>query len=735
MITYNVKNNGLIELSDTFETLFIKFYDSESFRIFSKEHKSFAVLKEEKAYKKYEISKENDALQIKTSKLCLEFDNGFNIKITYLNEIIYEGAIEFNSKFEVEDLSLKEKEGHKSFSNSDYKFIFRSKLNKEDNFYGLGDKTGFLNKKYYQFYNYNTDDPSVQLENMPALYKSINLFYNLRKNACFAVFLDNTFKSIFDFGRDLDDYYFGSIDGEIDVRFYFKKDIRDCVTRVTKVLGRHDVPALKVLGNHQSRWSYYDKDYVERVIEGYNRYDIPLDVVHLDIDYMNGYRDFTIDENKFPDFKNWIKKLNDETGVGIVTIIDSGVKKDPGYKVYDEGVENKFFATHNGEIYVNEVWPGESVFPNFVDKNVRKWWGNHCEELKETGIVGIWNDMNEPASFKGPLPDDVEFVSENNEKYLHKEIHNVYGHLMSEATYEGLSRKNERPFVITRACYAGTNRYSSVWTGDNHSIYAHLQLSIPQLLNLGMSGFAFCGTDIGGFSANCTKELLIRWIEAGFMSPLLRNHSALGTKSQEPYSFDEETAKIYKKFVDLRYKFLPYLYDCFYEHYLTGQPVLKPLLLNYQNDEKTYNINDQYLVGDNMMICPIVDQGKTSRTVYLPKGKWVNFFTKEVYKGEKTYMFDVNLDETLIFIKYNSIIPTFKYFNRIQNDYNHIEFNLYGKKATYVNYKDDYKTLNYKKGEFNKIIVKISEKNREIFSSNKNLKVYDNIDIIDVLGN
>lgn len=735
MLNYQVEKNGNIILNDGFKSLVLKFIDEESFRIYSNEHKSFVVLKKIPTYKKYNIESNGNVLSIFTNTLKIEFNNGFSYKIFFNGTMMYDGAIEFNFESEKTDLSLKEKEGHVNVSDSDYKFLFKSKLLKEDNFYGLGDKTGYLNKKYYQFFNYNTDDPSIQLENMPALYKSINLFYNLRKDSCFAVFLDNTYKSIFDFGRNLKETYFGSIDGEIDVYFYFNKDINKLISKVTNVFGRHELPPLKALGNHQSRWSYDNKNAVENVISGYDKYCIPLDVVHLDIDYMDGFRDFTINENNFPNFQNWLHELKENHEIEIVTIIDSGVKKDEGYAVYDEGIENGYFATLNGEPYVNEVWPGESVFPNFNNLNVRKWWAEHCKKLKDTGILGIWNDMNEPASFRGPLPDDVEFTNEKNEKYFHKEIHNVYGHLMSEATYNGLKKCGTRPFAITRACYVGSNRYSSVWTGDNHSIYAHLQMSIPQLVNLGLTGFAFCGTDIGGFSAHCTKELLIRWIEAGFLSPLLRNHSALGTLNQEPYSFDEETARIYKKFVDLRYQLLPYLYDCFYNHYFTGTPIMKPLFLNYQNDENTFDNNDQFLVGDNLMVCPILEQGKKYRTVYLPKGKWVNYFTKEIIRGGKTYMFKAEIDELLLFVKYNSIIPTFDYYPRVQKDYSHIIFNLYGKRAKYVHFKDDYYSFDYKKGIFNKYIVKINENKSDIFIDKCNCKNYQNIDVIDILEN
>ena len=734
MISYEIYKNKIVKLSDGIETLYLKFIDAETLRIYSNEHHSYTFLKKLGAYSKFEIEENDGKLTFKTSKLMVVFNDGFSFKIYHLNNLVYEGSIEFNAKFEKENSSIKEKEGHKSFEDSEYKFLIKSKLYEDDNFYGLGDKTGFLNKKYYEFVNYNTDDPSIQLENMPSLYKSINLFYDLKTEGSFAVFLDNTYKTLFNFGTNLSDYYFGSVNGEIDVYFYFKKSIKALITRVTKDLGRNELPPLKALGNQQSRWSYANKEQVQAVIDGYNKFEIPLDVIHLDIDYMDNYKDFTINENNFGNFQNWLHNLDKEYQISIVTIIDSGVKQEKGYFVYDEGIKNNYFVTLDNELYVNEVWPGDSVFPNFNSKKVREWWSEKCSELKRTGILGIWNDMNEPASFRGPLPPNVEFKDDKDKIHYHDEIHNVYGHLMCKATYNGIKEIGYRPFVITRAAFMGTNRYSSVWTGDNHSIYSHLQLSIPQLVNLSLSGFAFCGTDVGGFSANCTKELLIRWIESAFLSPLLRNHSAIGTKNQEPYAFDEETAKIYKKFVDLRYELLPYLYDCFYEHYLNGFPILRPLFLYNQNDKNTYNINDQFMVGENIMLCPIVEQGKTVRTVYLPKGKWVNYFTNEVFNGGKMYMFNAKIDETLMFAKYNSVIPFFDNYSRIQNEYKNIKFKLYGKRAKYTHYKDDYNSLDYKNGKTLTLSLKIKNEKVDIRTKNNGIKSYDNVDVIDVLN-
>lgn len=367
---------------------------------------------------------------------------------------------------------------------------------------------------------------------------------------------------------------------------------------------------------------------------------------------MDGYRVFTWDKKRFPNPKATIEELKAE-GFKVVTIIDPGVKKDKGYAIYDEGMEKGYFATDkDGVTYVNRVWPGDSVYPDFADERVRQWWAENQKIMMDYGVAGIWNDMNEPASFNGPLPDDVMFNNDGIEAD-HREIHNVYGHYMSKATYEGIKKyTNKRPFVITRACYAGTQKYSTVWTGDNQSLWEHLRMSIPMLINLGLSGFSFAGTDVGGFGHDCTGELLSRWVQVGAFSPLFRNHSALHTRDQEPWAFDQVTEDINRKYIKLRYTLIPYLYDIMREGEINGLPVMRPLMLHYQDDKNTYEINDEFLCGENILVAPVVEQGKKARIVYLPKGdNWVDFWTKEVFEGGQYIIKQAPLDVCPIYVK------------------------------------------------------------------------------------
>jgi alpha-glucosidase len=366
-------------------------------------------------------------------------------------------------------------------------------------------------------------------------------------------------------------------------------------------------------------------------------------------------------------------------------------------------VEKGYFVTDkDGEVYVNAVWPGDSHFPDFGRKEVRDWWANNHKVLTDLGVGGIWNDMNEPASFHGELPADVVFYDEDR-KTNHAEMHNVYGHLMSKSTYTGLKEQTgKRPFVITRACYAGSQKYTTVWTGDNQSLWHHLQMVIPQLCNLGMSGFTFCGTDIGGFGADTTPELLCRWIQAAMFSPLFRNHAAKGTKDQEPWRFSKEVADINRKYIELRYKFLPYIYDLFYKGETTGLPVMRPLVLHYPNDPEVRNLNSEFLAGESILVAPVLEQGATKRMVYLPEGTWYDYWTGEKFEGKQYILKDAPIDVCPIYIKGGSIIPTYEVVQYVgEKPYNKLELLVTPCAGEYTHFQDNGEDYAYKNGEYN----------------------------------
>lgn len=620
-------------------------------------------------------------------------------------------------------------EGHKEMENDSYHYLNTKKLNPNNCIYGLGDKTGFMNKRGYEYINWNTDNPDPQVDCFKSLYKSIP-FFIVKGEKNYGIFVDNTYKTIFDFGKyKADELFFGSTGGYLNYYLFFGS-LKEIISSYTRLTGRVNLPQRWTLGYQQSRWSYASKDEVLALVESFKQNDIPLECVHLDIDYMDQYKVFTTSEEKFPGFKEMVDTLKQQ-GIKVVTIIDPGVKAQDGYFVYEEGLKNEYFAQKDNKVYHNAVWPGDSVFPAFTDKDVRKWWGGLTKKITDLGVAGIWNDMNEPASFNGPIELDVEFKDGNNTK-LHKEVHNVYGHLMAEATYKGMKENtNKRPFIITRACYSGSQRYTTAWTGDNHSIWAHLEMAIPQQCNLGMSGMPFVGTDIGGFGSDCTKELLIRWIEVGIFSPLCRNHSAYGTRRQEPWTFDQETIDIYRKFVNLRYKLVPYLYDLFYKHQQDGLPILRPLALEFENDSKCESINDEFMVGENILVAPQVKNGAFNRVVYLPKGKWIDFNTNRLYEGGKSYIYETPLDTCPIFVKYNSIIPTYTSTNIDNPD--EITFLCYGERATYSHYQDNGVDFSYENGVYNLYDVSF-DKDFSISLSHQGYEKYTNIKNVIIRG-
>lgn len=599
---------------------------------------------------------------------------------------------------------LMEQEGHTVEDNrADHRIQVLKKMDRGDCFYGLGDKTGFINKRGYEYVSWNTDDPNPHVDSYKSLYKSIPFFITLKQDAVFGIFFDNTYRTYFDFGKESDDYYFFAADeGNLNYYFIGGASMRDVVKGYAYLTGTAPLPQLWTLGYHQSRWGYCCEADVRRIAENMRKHGLPCDAVHLDIDYMRGYRVFTVDQEKFPDFKGMAEDLH-KAGMHLVTIIDPGVKKDAGYAVYDEGVEKGYFAkAPEGGIYENAVWPGAAVYPDFGRQEVRKWWGGNHRYLLENGVDGIWNDMNEPASFNGELPEDVVFCAEER-KSSHSEIHNVYGHNMARATYAGLKElTGKRPFVITRACYSGSQKYTMAWTGDNQSLWAHLQMAIPQICNLGLSGMPYVGSDIGGFGADTTKELLCRWIELGSLSPFCRNHCSFANRAQEPWAFDEETLDIYRKFLKLRYALLPYLYDLFRQEEESGLPLMRPMVLQYEKDPEPRNMNGQFMVGESLLAAPVVEQGATRKMVYLPEGEWYDYWSGEKLEGGQYVIRRAALNECPLFVKAGSIIPCYPEMDHVSGEKDReLILKVYPGEGEYFHYQDNGEDFAYREGEYN----------------------------------
>lgn len=686
--------------------------------LFREERNSKAVEQEIDNNADFQVEKKDEALSISTTNLEVKIYDDFKVDIYNSNgEALcrdYRGEREPFKRLG-KNLEMAAEEGHKFEGHQDFEVYVPKVLEDNTYFYALGERTGSLNKKGYHYKNWNTDDPTPHGETYSQLYKSVPFLITLKDEKACGIFFDNHFESHFDMGKENSKYYyFGAVDGNLDYYFIYGPSIKEVVNEYTNLTGKTQVPQLWTLGYQQCRWSYTPESRAMEVAKTFREKDIPCDTIYLDIDYMDDFRVFTWDNKKFENPKEFTRKLK-EMGFKVVTIIDPGVKVDRGYKIYDEGIKERYFATDkDGIVYKNWVWPGHSVFPDFMNSKTRKWWAGHQKIMMDFGVSGIWNDMNEPASFNGPLPDDVMFNNDGTE-VTHKEIHNVYGHMMDKATYEGIKEAtNKRPFVVTRACYSGTQKYATVWTGDNQSTWEHLRMSLPMLMNLGLSGMAFCGTDVGGFGFDCTGELLSRWVQVGTFTPLFRNHSTIGSREQEPWAFDKTTEDINRKYIKLRYTLMPYLYDLMHNCEENGAPVMRPLLFDYQIDKKTYEINDEFMFGDNILVAPVVEQGATQRLVYLPEGdNWIDYWTKEEHKGGQYIIKNAPLDICPIYVKSLSIVPIGEEQNYIGEKKNDtLTLNIYlGKEkgtGSYIHYLDDGESFDYKNGILNKYEVKFS---------------------------
>ena len=610
-------------------------------------------------------------------------------------------------------------------------------LDEGDCIYGLGDKTGVLNKRYYEYENWNSDIPDPHEDNFKSLYKSIPFFITLKEKGIYGIFYDNTFRSYFNFGKENNGYYsFGSDDGNLDYYFIGGSSMPEIVTSYTYLTGRMPLPQKWTLGYHQSRWGYDSEETFRSIAGQLQEHRIPCDAIHFDIDYMERYKVFTWDKTRFTDARTLLADLKTQ-GIKAVTIIDPGVKVEKDYPMYEEGIAGGYFAkTPQGDTYINAVWPGDAVFPDFGRPEVRSWWGEQLHFYTELGVAGVWNDMNEPASFNGPLPDDIVFTDEDSPA-SHAQMHNVYGHNMAKATYEGWKKlTGKRPFVITRACYSGSQKYTTAWTGDNQSLWTHLRMAIPQQCNLGLSGMAFIGTDIGGFGADTTPELMARWVQAGCFSPLFRNHCAKGSMNQEPWLFGEEVLSIYRKYVELRYSLLPYFYDLCRVCEQTGLPIIRPLVLHYENDTNVRNMNDEFLVGESLLIAPVVDQGVTKRLVYLPEGIWYDYWTHEEYQGGQYYPVDAPIDVCPIFVKTGSILPKAPaqmYVGQITDP--ELILEVWPGKGSYVHYRDNGEDFAYRDGAYNEYLIENSGgKNVKIRKLHEGYTDYPNVRVEYITG-
>lgn len=661
-------------------------------------------------YNFLELTEEETYFQIRTSKVkCKIQKSDLRLSIYDLNDfLILEDELGFHWE-----------ESYEYGGN----IVKMSKSSKDGEcFYGLGDKATQMNLKGKRVENFATDQYAYQKEQDP-LYKVVPFYIGLHNKQSYGIFFDNTFRTFFDFCQERRNVTsFWAEGGEMNYYFIYGPQMQDVVTNYTDLTGKPELPPLWVLGYHQCKWSYYPESKVKEITSKFRELQIPCDAIYLDIDYMEGFRCFTWNKNYFPDPKRMVAELA-EDGFKTVVIIDPGIKIDQDYWVYKEALEKDYFCKRaDGPYMKGKVWPGECNFPDYTNPAVREWWAGLFKELvADIGVKGVWNDMNEPAVMEVPnktFPMDVRHVYDGN-PCSHRKAHNIYGTQMARATYHGVKRfaYPKRPFVITRSAYSGAQRYTSSWTGDNVATWEHLWIANIQVQRMSISGMGFTGSDIGGFAEQPTGELYARWIQLGVFHPFCRTHSSGDHGNQEPWAFDEEVINITRKFVSLRYQLLPYLYTMFWQYIEEGIPMLKPLVYFDQDDTQTHYRNDEFIFGNQILVCPILEPNAVGRRMYIPRGEWYNYWTNEFSVGGREVWIDTKFDEIPVFIKAGAVIPKYpvqQYVGELEFDELTLDVYYKNGKEKSVVYEDAQDGYDYKKGRYSFLSFRTIGKEKEL---------------------
>ncbi|MEQ1552824.1 MAG: TIM-barrel domain-containing protein [Ferruginibacter sp.] len=580
------------------------------------------------------------------------------------------------------------------------------KMQDGERFIGLGEKTGDLDRKGNGYTNWNTDAFAYGAGQDP-IYATIPFYIGIHHNTNYGIFMDNTFQSDFNFGASNNRFSsFAARGGEMNYYFIYHKTVADIIKSYTSLTGRMKMPPLWSLGYQQNRYSYYPDTEVLRIAQTLREKQIPADGITLDIHYMDKYQLFTWDKTRFPNPIMLTNKLK-ELGFKTTVIVDPGIKVVPGMPAFDRGVKaDAYIKYSDGKYYQGQVWPGWCHFTDYTSEIGRKFWRNEMKFFTDNGVNGIWNDMNEIASWGQKMPSNIIFDYDGR-KASHLEAHNVYGSLMAKTSYEGFrANSNERPFILTRAGYAGLQRYSAIWTGDNRSEDNHMMAGVRLINSLGLSGVPFSAMDIGGFTGGASTGLFARWMQIGAFIPYFRNHTCINSKSSEPWTYGEEVTEISRNYVSLRYKLLPYLYSSFYEATQNGLPINRSLAIYNTFDNNIYNgaFQNQFLFGQSIMVAP-VESGKDFMKVYFPKGNWYSLYNDEITEGAKEKTIELSMAKLPVYVKESSIIPMQSLVQSTSiapSDTLFVHIYKGNVVNNFVYYEDDGKTFDYEKGAFYK---------------------------------
>lgn len=522
-----------------------------------------------------------------------------------------------------------------------HSICFTRPLRKEDQVFGLGETTRGINKRGDRLISYNVDNFHHSPDTL-SLYGSHN-FLVVDGTETVGFFFDTPARVIFEI--DVDGSGVLSVDCDtVDMKVYTitGETAEDVVNQFLGSIGRSFIPPLWAFGFGQSRWGYKNERDYRNVADGYRKANLPLDYICMDIDYMEKFIDFTFNKKRFPDFPGFRREMADR-GIRLVPIVDAGIKIEPGNPVYEEGVRKNYFCKNrDGRDFKAAVWPGMTHFPDFFQPEARQWFGRQYKFYTDRGVEGFWNDMNEPSIFYSEYTGRLsrkDFVPDTDGRFqpgvnladyknfyhkvdgkmvVHHKVHNAFGYLMTRSAGEQLEKLlDHRYLLFSRSSYIGAHRYGGIWTGDNFSTWEHLRMAVRQMPSLNMCGFLYIGTDIGGFGLNTNRELLLRWLAFGVFTPLMRNHSAIRTRNQECYRFSNPDS--FRSVLTARYRLLPYLYSEFMKAALRQQMYFRPLSFVYGDDPEARQVEDQLLVGDSIMMAPLMEKGKNTRRVYLPE--------------------------------------------------------------------------------------------------------------------
>ncbi len=583
-------------------------------------------------------------------------------------------------------------------------------LQESERFIGLGEKTGNLDRAGSAYTNWNSDVYGYSASADP-LYTTIPFYMGLHHGLSYGIFFDNSYRSDFNFGASNNRFSsFGARGGEMNYYFIYNTTVAEIIRSYTYLTGRMPLPPLWSLGYQQNRYSYYPQAEVFRIANTLREKKIPADGITLDIHYMDAYKLFTWDKDRFPDPKGMIDSLK-TMGFKTTLIVDPGIKVEKKYPSYESGnAQGVFLKYPDGQNYTGQVWPGWCNFPDFTSEKGRGWWKKEMKNYTDIGVAGIWNDMNEIATWGQAMPNNVLFNYDGHPT-THLKGHNVFGMQMARSSYEATrSALQKRPFILSRSGYAGMQRYTALWTGDNRAEDEHMLAGVRLLGSLGLSGIPFSGMDIGGFTGNPTTGLYTRWIQLGAFTPYFRNHTALNTKSAEPWSFGEDVLDISRNYINLRYRLLPYLYSVFHESTQDGLPVVRSQAIDYTHDANIYNpaFQNQYLFGPAFLVMP-QESTKQFAKVYFPAGEWYNLYDDKKETGGTEKLIELSTEKLPVYVKAGSIIPMQSQTqSAIEKPSDTLTVHIYNgsQPNSFEIYEDDGETYNYEKNIFYKRIIR-----------------------------